>query len=408
MRRAMLSLLLAAAAGAATLDWTRWGGPNGNFVVDANGLSPTFAAAAPKQLWQRTLGEGYSSIVTDGVLLYTMCRRGHEEVVVAIDPATGKTKWEYAYDATFRPGMGMENGPGPHATPLIVGDNVYTIRILARMFAFDKKTGKIVWAKDLYKDFPGSTFMGRGYAVSPIAYKNTIILKLGERGHAIVALNPKDGSLVWQNQNFTNAPSSPIIISVDGQEQLVTTFSEEIVGLDPNNGSLLWSHPHKTSWGLNISNPVWGPGDLLFVSSAYNGGSRVLKLAQSGGKTKASELWSNNRMRLHHSNALRIGDYIYGSSGDFGPAPMTAVDINSGKVAWQDRSFGKVNMVLAGGKAILLAEDGDLAMATLAPQGMQVHWRTALLRNNAWTAPTLVGTKLYIRDRQQIMALDLR
>ncbi len=408
MVSAFVVLLFAFAAGAANLDWPSWGGPNGDFTVDGKGLPATFAASAPKRLWQRSLGDGYSSIVTDGALLYTMYRRGHEEVVVAIEPDTGVTKWEYAYEATFKPGMGMEYGPGPHATPLVLGDYVYTIGILAQMHAFDKKTGKIVWRKDLYKDFPRSTFMGRGYSVSPIAYKNTIIVKLGEHGHAIVALNPKDGSLVWQNQNFSNAPSSPILINVDGQEQLVTTSSDEVVGLDPNNGELLWSRPHRTSWGLNISTPVWGPGNLLFISSAYNGGARVLHLAQLGGKTKVEELWSSNRMRVHHSNAIRIGDYVYGSSGDFGPAPMTAVDVKTGKVTWQDRTFGKVNMVLADGKVILLDEGGDLALVTLSPEGMQVRWRVPLLESNAWTAPTLVGTKLYVRDRRTMMALDLR
>jgi outer membrane protein assembly factor BamB len=181
-----------------------------------------------------------------------------------------------------------------------------------------------------------------------------------------------------------------------------------VVGLDPNNGELLWSHPHRTSWGLNISTPVWGPGNLLFISSAYNGGARVLHLAQSGGKTKVEELWFSNRMRVHHSNAIRIGDYVYGSSGDFGPAPMTAVDVKTGKVTWQDRTFGKVNMVLADGKVILLDEGGDLALVTLSPEGMQVRWRVPLLEGNAWTAPTLVGTKLYVRDRRTMMALDLR
>jgi len=409
MLNALMVLLLAGPAGASTPDWPCWGGPNGNFSVDGEGLPATFADSAPKRLWQRKLGDdGYSSIVTDGVLLYTMYRRAPEEVVVAIDPASGATKWEYAYDATFRRGMGMENGSGPHATPLVFGDNVYTIGILAKMHAFDKKTGKIVWWKDLYKDFPGSTAMDRGYPVSPIAYKNTIIVKLGEHGHAIIALNPKDGSLVWQKQNFANAPSSPIIINVDGQDQLVTTFSDEVVGLDPNNGDLLWSHPHRTSWGLNISTPVWGPGNLLFVSSAYNGGSCALHLAQSGGKTKVDELWSSNRMRVHHCDVIRIGDYVYGSSGDFGPAPMTAVDIKTGKVAWQDRTFGKANMVLVGEKVILLDEGGDLALVTLSPQGMQVRWRVPLLQSNAWTAPTLVGTKLYVRDRRTMMAMDLR
>ncbi len=29
------------------------------------------------------------------------------------------------------------------------------------------------------------------------------------------------------------------------------------------------------------------------------------------------------------------------------------------------------------------------------------------MTENAWTPPTLVGTKLYVRDRKNIVALDL-
>jgi len=57
---------------------------------------------------------------------------------------------------------------------------------------------------------------------------------------------------------------------------------------------------------------------------------------------------------------------------------MTAIDVNTGNVAWHDRSFGKVNIVLADGKVILLDEGGDLARVTLSPEGMQVRWRVPL------------------------------
>jgi outer membrane protein assembly factor BamB len=385
--------------------------------VSGKGLPKAFADRPPKRLWQRNLGDGFSGIVTDGARLYTMYRRGGEEVVVAINPANGATRWEYAYEATFQPGMVMENGPGPHATPLVFGDYLYTIGVLGTMHAFHRKTGEVVWRKDLIQHFPANPSMVHGFAVSPIAYKNTIIVKLGEKGHAIVALNPKDGSLIWEKQNFSYTGSSPIKINVNGQDQLVTTFSGVVVGLDTNNGELLWSHPPQGSKldrarsnipGYVISTPLWGPDNLLFTSSAGGGGASVLHLVQSGGKTKVDELWYSNSMRVHHSNAIRIGNYVYGSSGDSGPSPLTAIDVKTGKVAWRDRSFGKVNVVLAGTKVILLDEGGDLARVTLSPEGMRVHWRLPLLQSNAWTAPILVGSKLYVRDRRTMMALDLR
>src|SRR5262249_20239907 len=151
----------------------------------------------------------------------------------------------------------------------------------------------------------------------------------------------QSGNVVWKKQDFQLSPSTPIIIDVNGQDQMVTVLGEKIVGMDPNNGELLWSHPHPWNWGLNISLPVWGPGNILLVSSAYSGGSRALELTQIGGKTTVRELWSNRRMRVHHGTMIRLGDLVIGSSGDFGPAPLTAVDIKTGNIVWQDRSFPK-------------------------------------------------------------------
>ena len=87
---------------------------------------------------------------------------------------------------------------------------------------------------------------------------------------------------------------------------------------------------------------------------------------------------------------------------------MTAVEVTTGKIAWQDRTFAKAGMVPADRKVIVLDEDGVLGLVTLAPQGMQVHSRAQLLNENAWTAPTLVGARLYVRDRGVIEALLLR
>jgi len=38
---------------------------------------------------------------------------------------------------------------------------------------------------------------------------------------------------------------------------------------------------------------------------------------------------------------------------------------------------------------------------------MTILGRTTIFQSTSWSAPTLVGTKLYVRDREKIMALDL-
>lgn len=407
-RCAIALLSFTAVCGAASLEWPQWGGPHGDFKSDAKGLASSWPPAGPRKLWSRPLGEGYSAVSVDSDTLYTMYRSGSDEVVLAADAATGKTIWEYRYDARFRPGMGMENGSGPHATPLVTENGVYAIGILGNLLCLNKKTGKLVWSHDLYKEFHG-TYFDRGYAPSPIGYKNTVIMKVGGEGHSFMAFDQKSGAVRWRTvQNFANAPATPTLINLDGQDQLVAPMSDDVVGIDPTNGWVLWTYPHSTSWGLNISTPVWGDGHLLFISSAYNGGSCAIRLSRVNGKTVPAEVWSSNRMRVHFSTVVRIGDYVYGSSGDFGPAPLTAVDIKTGRIAWQDRSFPKANFIYAAGKFIVLDEDGTLALADFTPQGLKVLSRAALLRSNAWTVPSLAGGRLYLRDRTTLMALDLR
>jgi outer membrane protein assembly factor BamB len=181
----------------------------------------------------------------------------------------------------------------------------------------------------------------------------------------------------------------------------------EVVGMNPANGQVLWTHPHETDFGLNISTPVWGPDNVLFLTSAYGGGSRALRLSQANGRTTVQELWAHRLMRVHFGTVIRVGDHVYGASGDFGPAPFTALDLKSGNVVWRHRDLAKSSAIHADGLFIAIDEDGHLALATVTPEGLEMHARVPLLSSVAWTPPTLVGTTLYVRDRQHILALQL-
>jgi hypothetical protein len=112
-------------------------------------------------------------------------------------------------------------------------------------------------------------------------------------------------------------------------------------------------------------------------------------------------------MRIHIGTIIRLGDYAYASSGDFGPAFLSAVDMKTGDIVWQDRSFARAQLLHADGKLILLDEDGSLGLATVSPQGLKVLARAHILDRLSWTAPTLSGTKLYVRDRKTISAFEL-
>ena len=403
---ALALLLTTMTASAQSSDWTQWGGPQRNFKSESKGLATTWPETGPRRLWQRELGEGYSAIVADRGMLFTMYRKGDNEVVIALDAATGKTMWEYSYAAPFSAEYDMTNGPGPHATPLVTGNLVFSSGATGKLHCVDRKSGKLVWSHDLLKEFQGNVRVN-GYSCSPIAYKDKIIMMVGGPASSLIAFNQKDGAVAWKKHDFRNSTSSPIVVSVDGQDQLVAFMWGEVVGVDPINGNLLWSHPHPVEHGLNTTTPVWGSVNLLFVSSGYDGGSRVIKLSRNGDKTTTEELWAHRLMRVHFTNAIRVGDVVYGSSGDFGPAPFTAIDVRTGKVLWRNRTFPRASFIFADGRFIILDEDGQLLLATATSEGLTVTSKAQLLNGQSWTVPSLAGTRLYLRDRKNVMAVEL-
>jgi outer membrane protein assembly factor BamB len=336
-------------------------------------------------------------------MLYTMFSQGEEEVVIAVAAATGKTVWEYRYQAPTK-GMDLGAGKGPHATPLVADELLFSVGTTGKLYALDKRKGEVIWFHDLWGGL-GGTKLDQGYSCSPIAYKGTVIVMVGGPGQAVVAFRQKDGAIAWKKHDFQVSQASPLLINVDGQEQLVVFLAGEIVGLQPDTGDLLWQYPHKTKWGLNISTPVWGEGNLLFCSSAYDGGSRVLRLTRKDGKTAVEEIWFSRKMRVHMTNVVRVGNYLYGCSGD-GVIFFSAVDMRTGKMAWQKRS-PKANVLWTEGALLILDENGQLSLATVSPEGMTVQAKARLLKARAWTVPTLVETVLYLRDREVMMAVDL-
>lgn len=386
--------------------WPQWGGPNRNFVVGAADLAASWPGGGPRRLWQRPLGDGFSSIVTDGSTLYTMYRDGTDDVVVALEAATGRTQWDARYAAPFKEECTEQLGPAPRSAPLIAGDRLITASAGGLMHSFDRRTGARQWSRDLL-DGSAEALRACGHASSPLAYKNTIITTAGGPGRGVLALDAATGGIVWKSQDFQNGYSSPILIDLDGRPEVVVFTFGEIAGLDPDSGALEWTRAHPADFGVNVATPIWGSDHLLFVSSAYNGGSRVLKLARAAGVVAVEEVWANKRVRIHFGNAVRFGQRIYASNGDFGAAPFAAVDVATGDMVWRDRSVARATLIGVGDRLLILDEDGNLALATPGDTGLTVHAKAQILGERSWTVPTLSGTTLYVRDRRQIMAIAL-
>jgi outer membrane protein assembly factor BamB len=421
---AVLVLLSAAAASrvqspAVSPSWPQWGGPHRNFVMADPGLAETWPEAGPRVIWSRPLGTGHSAIAVDSGRLFTLYRAGNgraklgpweaEEAVIALDAATGRTLWEHKYPSRQQD---FSFGAGPHSTPLVVGSRVFTIGTNQEMFAFDAASGRVLWSHDFIKDFNSPELFIRpnvktGYGCSPIAFRDLVICSVGGPGQSVMAFRQSDGTVAWKSGDFLISAAAPILIDLGGRPQLVFLGGGTVTGLDPVDGRVLWSHPHDPGNDLNCTTPIWGADGTLVVSSAYRAGSRAIRLRQVPPATEVDELWFTNRVRFMFLSAIRVGDFIYGTTGDFGPAFLTALDVRTGQAAWQHRGFGRASLVQVGEKTLIMDEDGDLALARLTPQGATVLTQAKIFETTTWTAPSLVGTTLYARDREKIVALDL-
>jgi outer membrane protein assembly factor BamB len=234
-----------------------------------------------------------------------------------------------------------------------------------------------------------------------------VIVTAGGDGQSVMAFRQQTGELVWKSGDFLISPSTPLLVDVDGETQLIVLGGQTVNGLDPDTGRVIWSHDHETGGDMNNATPLWGGDNVLVVSSSYDGGTRALRLSREGATTQVEELWFSRRLRVMFSNALLLGDYVFGSSGDFGPAILTALEVETGAEVWQSRGFGRSSFVYADGKVILLDEDGRLVLARFLPEGLEVLSEAPVLETTAWSAPSLVGATLYIRDREQVIALDV-
>ncbi len=386
--------------------WLQWGGPNQDFQADAHSLASHWPEEGPRKIWQRELGDGYSAILVDKGTLYTMYRADDQEVVIALDAKSGKTIWEYKYDASPEEGHAKEFGEGPRATPLIVGDRIFTIGVSGTMHCLNKNTGKPKWSHELWKEFKGNV-LNHGYSSSPIAYKDTIITLVGGEGAGLVAFDQADGHVVWKGLDFINSYSTPILIDVDGLDTMVTFMGKDIIAIDPGNGELRWSYPFENRWKQNVCMPVWNKENNILFFSTTKMGARGFKLTRNKDKVDFEELWANKKLQLYHVTAIGVGDYVYGCARGGAPHFYSAINIKTGELAWRERGYAKATSVYADGKMIILEDNGQLRLATISPEALTIQSKVKLLDDVAWTVPTVVGKNMYVRDKKIIMALDM-
>ena len=404
----LTALAVLTAAVTADAQWAQWGGPGRDFTVDVRGLADTWPEAGPPELWRRPLGtHGHSSIVIEDGVLYTHYRDREDNVLLAANPDTGETLWEHRAAGPLPEGFNDQFGPGPHATPLVEAGRVFSISATLVITALDAVEGTLLWERDLAADLGAST-RGRGYAASPLAWNDLLIAHVGGEGQAVVAFDQATGEVRWKALSSNHSGySSPLIAEIDGTEQVLVALGAKRAGIAPADGTVLWELDLPETAATTFSTQIVS-GNRIFGSSAYADGSRVIEVKKGDDGWSAEVLWYSRRMRLMHGSAVVFGDHVYGSSGDFGPTFLIALNLDDGKMAFRARGFAKANLTrIAEDRALVFDEKGVLALAAPSPDGMEILAKAKVLEETCWSGPTVVGTRVYLRNRTEMVALEL-
>lgn len=371
-------------------------------------IASSWPASGPEVLWRRNLGDGYSAILHDAGRLFTMVRDedvADAEVVIALDAASGHTLWRTSYGhPEYQQQRGY--GIGPRSKPALARGRLFTAGIVGTLLALDADDGRILWRRELWGDGLAGNRLSHGYSSSPLAWRDLVVLPVGGPDAGLVAFDQATGRTVWTSPSIRNSFSSPTLVELAGEEQILAFMAEELVSIRPQDGAELWRVPHKNSWGQNISVPLVTADDRIFLSSPQEG-ARGLQVLKEDGIFRAEEEWANRRMQLYHVTSVFDGERVYGSSGVTSPAFVTAIDTHTGEIAWKVRGFAKANVVPFGDRLLILDEDGLLALASPTPDGLDVEAETQLFDGLSWTVPTVVGETLYARSTREIVALDL-
>jgi outer membrane protein assembly factor BamB len=399
LRRSLMLAVLAAASLPlhASEDWPQWRGPARTGLVPV-AEAPAQWPAALSRGWSVAVGEGYSSPVAANGHVFVHARRDPDEVISALDIATGKVVWEAKYPAPFAKNpYAKEMAKGPYSTPLVADGRLYTLGTTGILSAWDATTGKLLWRHD-HSQKVDSSKLFCGTAVSPIRTARGIVVLIGDdRGANVIAYDPAGGKELWTRPVAGAGYASPIEMQLHGTSQIVTMTTKSVVGLASDSGAVLWEFPFNDEWNENIVTPVATPNGVIV--SGVRQGTRALAVSKTGDKWSVTQAWHTPDVTMYMSSPVLVDKVLFGHStkrkGQF-----VAVDLGSGKILWSTEGRGGQNasVTAAGNHLLFLTCDSELLVAQIDPSSYKEVRRYTVATSPTWAHPILLRDKVIVRD----------
>jgi len=405
IRVALCAALAAATAAAQTGpgDWPQWRGPARDGVV-ASFAAPAAWPERLTQKWKVPVGLGYATPVVVADRVYMFSRQGDNEVLAALDAATGKEIWAFKYAAPFTISpAAARHEKGPKSTPTFADGRLFTLGMTGVVTAVDAASGRQLWQK------PGTQPQPLYHTgMSPLVDRGLMIVHVG--GHnqgALTAYDVKTGLVKWRWDGDGPGYGSPIAVDVDGTRQIVTLSQENIVGVSAATGELLWKRPFSTPFTQNAITPILYSQTVIV--SGLDQGVSAFRIVKKGAAWTTENLWENTQVSLYMANGVIVNDTLvslsHKNSGQF-----FALDAKTGRTIWTSapRQAQNAAIARAGDLLFILKDDGDLVVARSGAKGLETIRTYTVADSATWSAPAISGDRFFVKDVSSLALWTLK
>lgn len=392
-------------------------GPDRNSRLAGPILETDWQSHPPEELWRIPIGAGWSGFAVEHGRMYTMEQRGPNEYVSCYRVQDGKNLWGTPIEARHETVMGYV---GPRCTPLLLDGRVYASGATGVLRCLDQLTGEVIWQKDLLEMYGVSAAqesrnIAWGRANSPLAYelpdRKIVIIPAGgadaskpEQMVSLVAFDAVTGEKVWEGGHQQISYASPCVVTVDGEDQILTVNEATISGHNPATGEELWmlDWPGSSSGNATCSQVHDLGGNRFFVSKGYGQGARVFTVKKSDdGQFSPEVVWDNRRvLKTKFTNVAIADGYAFGLNDGI----LEKVNLDDPKPLWRKRGFGSGQVLMVGEILLVMSEDGELAAVDPKADKFRELGRFKALSSEiapTWNPLCLYGDLLLIRNAEE-------
>ena len=414
MRRilTLLSLsvvMISLASGLANADdWPQFLGPDRNGVSTETDLIDTWPATGPEVLLRTPLGVSMSGVSVSNGAAFTMFQDETSQYVVCLNAADGKERWRTPVAPKYENAMGH----GPRATPTVLDGSIFAFTGEGILVALKAENGTQIWSTNVPILLNGKP-NEYGVSCSPLVTGNRVVVHSGTEAAAVAAFGVTDGKLEWQAGRGNAGYSSPVLMSLNGEKQIVSLTATDAIGIDPNSGQELWSFPFPTNYDCNTASPVQLNDQHLLISAGENHGSAILAVETDKDHATAQEVWSSlgkdSQLRAEWQTPVIHDGHMYGLDNQGGAGPITnlvCIRLEDHKTMWQKNRFGKSNLILADGKLFLTTMEGEVVIVEASPKEFHELSRATIMETTR-QAPALANGHLFVRDDKEVICIDV-